>query len=62
MFDRVNSILPDHFSRLVDIIYIGNFDFLNQRQVNAMYMDGAIYLSNVQDDLQDLEVEHSKNP
>jgi len=55
IFDRVNSILPDHFLRLIDIIYIGNFDFLNQRQVNAMYMDGAIYLSNVQDDIQDIE-------
>jgi len=38
----------------VDIYYIGDFDFLNQRAITAAYMDGAIYLSNRQDNEQDL--------
>ncbi len=54
VFEHVNSILPYSVINLVDIVYIGDFDFLNQRNVSALYMDNAIYLSNHQDDEDDL--------
>lgn len=54
VFKHINSILPYSIINLVDIIYIGDFDFLNKRDVSALYMDNAIYLSNHQDDEDDL--------
>ena len=56
--EKVVSVLkkkiPDQILDLVDIYYIGDFDFLNQRAITAAYMDGAIYLSNRQNNEQDL--------
>ena len=55
VFDEVNNLLPEHFLRLIDIVYIGEFEFLDKREINAMYADGALYISNVQDDESDLK-------
>ena len=55
VFEDVNGLLPEHFLNLVDIVYIGEFDFLKEREINAMYSDGALYISNVQDDNSDLK-------
>ena len=46
--------IPNQILDLIDVYYIGNFDFLNQRETNAAYMDSAIYLSNDQDNEKDL--------
>ena len=46
--------IPNEILDLIDVYYIGNFDFLNQRETNAAYMDSAIYLSNDQDNEEDL--------
>ena len=42
--------LPEHIIELVDVLYVGQFDFLDEKQVNAVYMDGAIYTTNDQTD------------
>ena len=55
VFEDVNGLLPEHFLNLVDIVYIGEFDFLKEREINAMYSDGALYISNVQDNNSDLK-------
>tara|TARA_R110002020_G_scaffold470046_1_gene695538 strand:- start:660 stop:1340 length:681 start_codon:yes stop_codon:yes gene_type:complete len=46
--------IPKHILSLVDVYYIGNFDVFTKRNTNAAYMDGAIYLSNNQDNEKDL--------
>jgi len=46
--------LPEHILELVDVLYIGQFDFLEEKQVNAVYMDGAIYTTNNQTDNADM--------
>ena len=51
---RVNQLLPDHIIQLVDALYVGDFDYFKQRDINAMYLDGAIYVSNEQDNEGDL--------
>tara|TARA_R100000426_G_scaffold29615_1_gene24562 strand:+ start:703 stop:1398 length:696 start_codon:yes stop_codon:yes gene_type:complete len=51
---RVNQLLPDHMMGLVDALYVGDFDYFKQRDINAMYLDGAIYVSNEQDNEADL--------
>jgi hypothetical protein len=51
--------------RGVDMIYVGKFKHLEDKEVNAIYSDGAIYLTNDQDDDKDLiddiihEIAHS---
>tara|TARA_B100000287_G_scaffold86833_1_gene79462 strand:- start:69879 stop:70553 length:675 start_codon:yes stop_codon:yes gene_type:complete len=54
VFKKVNSLLPDEILELVDVIYVGNFEDLNKKQMNAKYSDGAIYVTNEQDDEEDL--------
>ena len=57
--------IPTNLLRGVDMIYIGNFDNLKEKNANAMYMDGAVYLTNEQDDDMDMiddiihEIAHS---
>jgi len=57
--------IPYALLRGVDMIYIGQFKHLKERETNAVYMDGAIYLTNEQDDDKDMiddiihEVAHS---
>ena len=41
--------LPAHILELVDVVYIGEFHFLEEKQANAVYLDGAIYTTNKQD-------------
>jgi hypothetical protein len=50
VLSRVNNLLPEHFLELIDVIYVGDFDFLRKRLVNAAYSDGAIYVSNIEQD------------
>ena len=54
VFNKINQVLPEHILKLIDIIYIGKFPFLNEKETNAAYMDGTIYISNVQDNNDDL--------
>ena len=46
--------VPANLLRGVDMIYIGNFDIFKDKEANAMYSDGAIYLTNDQDDDMDM--------
>lgn len=61
----ISSRLPEHLMVSVDIIYIGHFKMLVDREVNAMYQDGAIFISNEQDNEMDMiddlihEIAHS---
>ena len=61
----ISTRLPKHLMVSVDIIYVGNFKMLVDREVNAIYEDGAIYLTNEQDSEMDMiddlihEIAHS---
>ncbi len=65
VIDRVVSTLPHHLLQEVDTIFVGMFEEFDIRDTNAMYKDGAIYLSSEQDDEADViddiihEVAHS---
>tara|TARA_R100001082_G_scaffold110950_1_gene92564 strand:+ start:730 stop:1422 length:693 start_codon:yes stop_codon:yes gene_type:complete len=54
-FKNIESTLPHHFLNLIDVVYVGDFSFFKERKINAMYADGAMYISNVQDDNRDLK-------
>ena len=53
--DIVKERLPSSFLSNVESIYIGNFDALKDRKMNAMYENGAIYIAS--DDILDEEEE-----
>ncbi len=62
---ELNNSIPAHLFSNVEAIYVGQFPELIQRSVNAAYMDGAIYVSNIQQNENDLiddlvhEIAHS---
>ncbi|RPG05085.1 MAG: hypothetical protein CBE07_002995 [Pelagibacteraceae bacterium TMED247] len=49
----VVSRIPQHLCRGVDVVYVGQFKDLKDRKINAMFQDGAIYVTNEQDDDED---------
>ena len=54
VFEQINSLLPYSILNLVDVVYIGDFDFLKEKNVNASYIHGAIYCTNKQDNHEDM--------
>jgi len=69
VLDYVVSSVPVHLMKEVDSIFIGMFEEFQKKSTNAMYKDGAIYVSNEQDDHMDMvddivhEIAHSlENP
>tara|TARA_R100001015_G_scaffold18563_1_gene12055 strand:- start:1487 stop:2161 length:675 start_codon:yes stop_codon:yes gene_type:complete len=54
IFDYINSRIPFHLTKNIDIIYIGEFPEMKQRDINAFYDNDAIYVTNKQDDEMDM--------
>lgn len=54
VFSKVEKYLPERLLEGVDVVYIGDFDFLRERSLNALYEDGGIYILPDQDDEQDM--------
>jgi hypothetical protein len=65
VFKYIASVLPEHFLTNIDIIYIGQFENLISRDIRGIFEDGAIFITNEQDNEMDLiddlihEVAHS---
>tara|TARA_R110000824_G_scaffold211515_1_gene397471 strand:- start:108 stop:800 length:693 start_codon:yes stop_codon:yes gene_type:complete len=53
--DFVEKKIPSVFTDRIDAFYVGHFQEFEDKQVNAMYKDGAVYVSNNQDDESDME-------
>lgn len=57
--------IPDHLLSNLKSIKIGDFDVLRRREIQAMYKDSTVYVTNMQDDEDDLlddiihEIAHS---
>ena len=49
VFKFISARLPDHLLHSIDVIYVGEFEHLKEKEVTAMFQDGAIYVSNSQD-------------
>jgi len=62
---KVESKLPLHLLSEVEMIIVGSFDEFVERSVNAFYDSGTIYMTNLQDDIEDAfddivhEISHS---
>jgi len=54
VFNYISSRIPFHLARNIDIIYVGVFPEMKKREINAYYEDGAIYVTNKQDEEMDM--------
>jgi hypothetical protein len=54
VFKTLKKLVPAHLLGGVDIVYIGDFDVFKEKETNAVFQDGAIYVSNDQDSDQDM--------
>ena len=54
IIDRVDEIIPRPFLYEVEAVYVGQFEEFYKMNVNAFFDNGAIYISNAQDNADDL--------
>jgi hypothetical protein len=54
VLEKIEKLVPYSLIHTVDIVYIGYFDDMIDRDINAKYEDGAIYLTNMQQDVDDM--------
>ena len=65
VLQTIENAIPEHFAYGVEAVYIEHLDEFTERSINAIYKDGSIYVSNFQDDDEDLiedithEIAHS---
>lgn len=63
--EKISATIPPHLISEIDSIFVGIFDEFKEMDTNAMFKDGAIYITNDQDDEQDMiddivhEIAHS---
>jgi len=50
----VENSLPSFLVSNIDVIYVGDFSFFQERETNAAYENGGIYVINVQDNAEDM--------
>ena len=54
VINKVEEKIPFQITSEVDAFYVGNFKEFEEKQVNAMYRDGAIFVTNDQDNDADM--------
>ena len=65
VFKYIASVLPAYLMTEIDIVYVGDFEDLRKRNANAVFVDGAIFVTNNQSSEMDLiddvihEIAHS---
>jgi hypothetical protein len=67
VLNKIESIIPDFLTNNFEVVYVGDFTSFHRkgRVFNAMYKDSALYISNIQDNEEDLiddlihEIAHS---
>ena len=54
VFDKIEKTVPAFLFYNVDVIYVGDFEIFKKKNVNALYSDGAMYITNDQTDSDDM--------
>jgi len=52
--EKVRALIPESFFNLIDYIIVGQFEILNDRDLQAAYDSGTIYITNEQDNELDM--------
>ena len=62
---KIEQLIPRDFTYGVELVVVGQFDELDKRGVKAVFLDGAIYVTNDQSSVEDIfddlvhEISHS---
>ena len=65
VLNTIGTKIPKTFLTNVDVIYVGDFDFFKERDIQAMYENSCIFVTNQQDSVEDMcddiihEIAHS---
>jgi hypothetical protein len=65
VINKVEERIPSHLLSEVEMVIVGWFDEFEERKLNAFYENGTLYISNIQDDEDDMyddiihEIAHS---
>lgn len=51
---QIEKMIPKNLLTGLDVIYVGEFEELESKEVTALYLDGAIYVTNLQSSEKDL--------
>ena len=51
---KLEAALPSHLFSEIEMIIVGWFDEFEERNLNAFYEGGTLYISNIQDDFNDM--------
>jgi len=54
VLDKIETMLPNDYFKYVDAMKIGTFPEMIDRELNAMYSDGVLYVSNFQSSEEDM--------
>jgi len=54
VFKFISNRIPNHLLSGIDVMYVGDFEMFKEKEVNAIYEDGAIYISNSQSNHEDM--------
>ena len=54
VLDTVEELIPYSIRYMVESIMIGDFEEFREREINALYKDGSIYITNAQTDNEDM--------
>jgi uncharacterized protein YeaC (DUF1315 family) len=54
VLDKIEQMMPTAYFRYVDAVKIGTFPEMIDRELNAMYLDGVLYISNFQASEEDM--------
>jgi acetylglutamate kinase len=48
VIEKAIELVPSHLSNYIDTIYVGKFDHMKKRSINASYSNGMIFVTNNQ--------------
>ena len=51
---KFESFMPRHLLSCIEMVIFGDFEEFHERGINAFYDSGTVYISNVQDDVNDI--------
>lgn len=54
VFNYISTRVPFYLTKNIEMIYIGNFPEMKERDINAFFENDAIYVTNEQDDEMDM--------
>ena len=49
VLEKISALVPNNLLKFIKKIKIGQFEILDKRELNALYKDNTVYLTNLQE-------------